>query len=147
MTDGLAINVVASIALLAVQATLTLRTLRLPPQAPNRLVAELRLAQLSALVLAMTSGMFVGLAAVSPDGLLDVLLALAFFTVAAVAQLRDPREGLTMLALAFAAHAVVDVLHRPGLLSEHLAPSEVLFVSAVHHALAGALCYLPLLRR
>ncbi|MFN8060567.1 MAG: hypothetical protein U0Q12_15540 [Vicinamibacterales bacterium] len=151
MTDGLWLPAtpvfLATLVLIGAQAALSARTLRLPAQAPDRLVAELRLAQFSALVLGVTCGTYLGLASVHPQSAVDVLLALTFFAVAAVAPLRDPREGLTALALAFAAYAVIDVLHRPGFLAEDVAPRELLFMTAVHHALAGALCYLPVLRR
>lgn len=145
--DGVGASVLVTAALAAVQTLLALRVFRFASQSPNRLVAELRLAQFAALVLAATTGAFVGLAAAHPAGGPDVWLSLIFLTVAATATLRDPREALTLLAIAFAAHAAVDVLHRPGWLPEDLAPRQFLFMVALHHALAGVLCYLPLLRR
>lgn len=146
-TDGVGASVLVTAVLAGAQTWLALRVFRFASQSPDRLVAELRLAQFSALVLATTTGAFVGLAAGHPSGATDVWLALAFLAIAATATLRDPREALTWLAVAFAAHAAVDVLHRPGWLPEDLAPRSFLFMTALHHALAGVLCYLPLLRR
>ena len=78
---------------------------------------------------------------------LDVALALGFLLIAAVTMVRDPRQALTIVALAFAGHAVVDVLHRPGLLPEDLAPRWYSIGCAVYDVYLGALCYLPMLRR
>ena len=50
-----------AIAVLAGVAALTLRTMRFAPNAPDRLVAELRLAQIASLVLALTAGVSIGL--------------------------------------------------------------------------------------
>jgi hypothetical protein len=60
---------------------------------------------------------------------------------------RDPRQALTIVALAFAAHAVLDVAHRPGLLPEALAPRWYTIGGSVYDVYIGALCYLPVLRR
>jgi hypothetical protein len=54
---------------------------------------------------------------------------------------------LTIIALAFAAHAIVDVAHRPGLLPEGLAPRWYAVGCAVYDVVIGAVCYLPVLRR
>jgi hypothetical protein len=54
---------------------------------------------------------------------------------------------LTILALAFAAHAVVDIAHRPGLLPDGIAPRWYAVGCAILDVYIGALCYLPILRR
>ena len=141
---------VAAAALLSGIGLLTLRALRLPAPAPDRLVAELRLAQGAALVLALTAGSWLGLAANGgdrPGMTLEVALAMGFFMAAAVAPFRDPREALTILAVGFGAHAVADVMHRPGLLADGVAPQWYIVGCAVVDLLLGALCYLPVLRR
>ena len=51
------------------------------------------------------------------------------------------------MALGFAAHAVTNVMHRPGLLPSDLAPQWYFVGSACLDAVVGALCYLPLLKR
>jgi len=129
---------------------LSLRTLQLDTNAPNRLIAELRLAQTGALLLAFVAGAYIGFAGVAnatAGGGLDIALALGFFVVAASAQTRDPREALIILAIAFVAHAIVDILHRPGALSVGIVPQWYLIGCAVYNIAIGALCYLPVLRR
>jgi hypothetical protein len=150
MPDAVRVIALLALGLVAMTAWLSVRAIRLVPSAPDRLVAELRLAQLASLVLAFTAAGYVGLAAAQPrlEGAgLDVALALGFFVVAVTATLRDPREALTMLAAAFVGHALLDVLHRPGLLSAGLAPHWYVVGCALHNVLLGALCYLPVLRR
>ena len=96
-------------------------TAAIPPASPERLVGELRLAQMAALLLTLTAGAYIGFAVVrenEPGVGCDIALAVGFLLVAAVTMVRDPRQALTIVALAFAAHAVVDVAHRPGLLPE-----------------------------
>ncbi|MGH9158988.1 MAG: hypothetical protein ACRD2X_03260 [Vicinamibacteraceae bacterium] len=140
---------VAGVAIVGTLVTMAMRALRLPLNTPDRLVAELRLAQVASLVLAFAAATWLGVAAVHEQmgTTVDVMVALLFFAVAATAYLRDPREALTFLAIAFAAHAVIDVLHRPGWLPHGIAPRWFVIGSAVVDALSAALCYLPLLRR
>jgi hypothetical protein len=150
MPDAVRVIALLALGLVAMTAWLSVHALRLVPSSPDRLVAELRLAQLASLVLAFTAAAYVGLAAANPrvpGAGLDVALALGFFVVAVTATLRDPREALTILALAFVGHALLDVLHRPGLLPEALAPHWYVVGCALHNVALGALCYLPVLRR
>ena len=128
----------------------SIRTAAVPPTSPERLVAELRLAQLAALLLTLTAGAYIGFAVVretEPGVGLDIVLAVGFLVVAAVTMLRDPRQALTMVALAFLAHAVLDIAHRPGLLPEALAPRWYAIGCAVYDVFMAAVCYLPVLRR
>lgn len=126
------------------------RTAATPTSSPDRLVSELRLAQLAALLLTLSAGAYIGFAIVrenAPGVGLDIALAMGFFIVSAITMMRDPRQALTIVAIAFAAHAVVDVGHRPGLLPEGIAPRWYSISSAVYDVYIGALCYLPVLRR
>jgi hypothetical protein len=121
-----------------------------PPSSPERLVEELRLAQMAALLLTLTAGAYIGFAVVrenEPGVGLDIAFTVGFLVVAAYTMLRDPRQALTIVALAFAAHAVLDVAHRPGLLPEALAPRWYTIGCAVYDVYIAALCYLPVLRR
>jgi hypothetical protein len=128
-----------------------IRTALIPASSPERLVAELRLGQVAALLLALSAGAYVGLAVVheaQPGVGFDIALALGFFVVAAVTLVKDPRHALTMLALAFAAHAMLDIAHRPGwILPEGIAPRWYSLGCAVYDVYIGALCYVPILRR
>jgi hypothetical protein len=126
------------------------RTAAVPASSPDRLIAELRLAQMAALLLALTAGAYIGFAVVrenQPGVGFDVALAIGFLLVAAVTMVRDPRQALTIVALAFAAHAIVDVLHRPGILPDGLTPRWYAIGCALFDLYVGALCYLPILRR
>jgi hypothetical protein len=141
---------VVAVALIIGFAWMAVRTLRLATSSPDRLVAELRLAQFAAVMLALTAGASLGLAAANearPGVATEGAVALAFFSLAVIAPLRDPREALTLLALGFGTHAVVDISHRPGLLPDHLAPQWYVVGCAIHNLCAGVLCYLPVLRR
>ena len=71
----------------------------------ERLVEELRLAQMAALLLTLTAGAYIGFAVVrenEPGVGLDIALAVGFLLVAGVTMVRDPRQALTIVALAFA---------------------------------------------
>lgn len=136
--------------ILATIVTFALRALAAPATSPDRLVAELRLAQVGALVLTLTAGVSMGLAlghAPRPELPIEVALGGMLFLVAAVAMFQEPRLALTLVALGFAAHAVTDVMHRPGMLAADLAGQWYFVGSAVLDVVIGALCYLPLLKR
>lgn len=149
MTEALRTLAIAFLGLGAGFTWYAVRTSMVPPVSPDRLVAELRLAQFAALLLTLTAGAYIGFA-VSHEAIvgvgLDIALAVGFLVVAASTLVRDPRQALTVLALAFAAHAIVDVAHRPGALPE-IAPRWYLVGCAVYDVYIGALCYLPILRR
>lgn len=151
MTEGFRTVLVGFVAIAAGFTWQSLRTAIVPVSSPERLVAELRLGQVAALLLALTAGAYVGFAVVhetQPGVGFDVALAIGFFVVAAVTLVRDPRQALTMLALAFAAHAMLDIAHRPGwLLPEGIAPRWFSLGCAVYDVYIGTLCYLPILRR
>jgi hypothetical protein len=126
------------------------RTATTPVASPDRLIAELRLAQMAALLLTLTAGAYIGFAVVrenDPGVSVDIALAIMFLVVGAMTMVRDPRQALTIVAVAFVAHALVDVLHRPGMLPESMAPRWYAIGCAVYDLYIGALCYLPLLRR
>lgn len=129
---------------------LSVRTAALPVSTPQRLIDELRLAQMAALLLTLTAGAYLGFAVVrenEPGVGLDIALAIGFLIAAGTSMIKDPRQALTILALAFAAHAVLDVAHRPGLLPDALAPRWYAVGCAVYDVFIGALCYLPVLKR
>lgn len=150
MTEGLRTILFAAAGLASWFAWQSIRTSSVPTSSPERLVGELRLAQIGALLLALSAGTSVGVAAAHPSQLgigLDVALAVGFFVVAAVTLVQDPRYSLTVLALAFAAHAVFALAHRPGLLPVGVVPTWYTIGSAVYDVVIGAVCYLPMLRR
>ena len=141
---------IAFAALAAGFTWLSVRTALVPVSSPERLVAELRIAQIAALLLCISAGAYIGFAVTHealPGVGLDVALAVAFLVVAASTLVRDPRQALTILALAFAGHAVLDVAHRPGVLPDGIAPRWYAIACAVYDVYIGAFCYLPILRR
>ena len=150
MSEGFRTVLVAFGAIAAGFTWQAARTAAIPVSSPERLVGELRLAQLGALLLTLAAGAYIGFAVVrehDPGVGMDVAFAIGFLVVAAWTMMRDPRQALTTVALAFAAHALVDILHRPGMLPEALAPRWYAIGCAVYDLYIGALCYLPLLRR
>lgn len=149
MTEGLRTVAVAFLGLAAGLTWYAVRSSLVSPTSPDRLVAELRLAQFGALLLALIAGAYVGFAVSHEEQTgvgMDVALAVGFLVVAASTLVRDPRQALTILALAFAAHAVLDVAHRPDGLPE-IAPRWYLVGCAIYDVYIGALCYLPILKR
>jgi hypothetical protein len=145
-------TILVAFALIAIGVTwVAIRTTRVPVNSPDRLVSELRLAQLAGLLLVLSAGAYIGLAVAheaQPGVGFDIALAVGFFVVGAATLVRDPRQALTMLALAFAAHAILDVAHRPGWpLPDGVAPRWYSIGCAVYDVYIGALCYLPILRR
>jgi hypothetical protein len=150
VTEGARTIAVAGIGLAIGFAWHAVRTALIPPASPDRLVSELRLSQFAALLLTLTAGVYVGFA-VAHEGQqgvgFDVAFAVGFLIVAASTTVRDPRQALTVLALAFAAHAVLDIAHRPGWLPETIAPRWYLIGCATYDVFIGALCYFPFLRR
>lgn len=151
LSEGFRTILVGCVALAAGFTWQSVRTAMEPVSSPERLVSELRLAQMAALLLVLASGPYIGIAAVheaQPGVGFDVALAIGFLVVAATTLVRDPRQALTVLALAFAAHAMLDIAHRPGwLLPDGVAPRWFSLGSAVYDVYIGALCYFPLLRR
>ena len=142
-----------AVAFVALGAGLTwqaVRTALVPISSPERLVSELRLAQVAALLLVLSAGAYIGFAVANeaqPGVGFDVAFAIGFFVLAAWTLVRDPRQALTVLALGFAAHAIVDVAHQPGWLPAGIAPRWYAISCAVYDLYLGALCYLPILRR
>ena len=150
MSEAVRTLFVAAMALGAGFAIQSLKTAAVPISSPERLVAELRLAQFAALLITLAAGAYIGFAAGNETRTgvgLDIAFAVGFFVLAAYTLTCDPRQALTLLALAFAAHAVVDIAHRPGALPEGIAPRWYTVGCASYDLLIGALCYFPILRR
>jgi hypothetical protein len=150
LTEAFRTVVVAFVALGIGLTWLSVRTALIPISSPERLVSELRLAQIAALLLVMSAGAYIGFAVTheaQPGVGFDVALAIGFLVVAASTLVRDPRHALTILALAFAAHAILDIAHRPGWLPDGIAPRWYAVGCAVYDVCLGALCYFPILRR
>lgn len=149
-TEGVRTLAVAFLGLAAGFTWYAIRTSAVSTSSPDRLVAELRLAQFAALLLSLVAGVYVGFAVThdqQPGVGFDIALAIGFLVIAATTLVRDPRQALMMLALAFAGHAIVDVAHQPGWLPDGIAPRWYLLGCALYDVYIGALCYLPILKR
>ena len=149
-SDTLRAVLFAFFALMGALAWLAMRAAATPSGTPGRLVAEFAVVRLASLLLAVAAGLGIGVAAAReqiPSGALDVALAAGFVALAGVAQTRDPRQALMLLSGGFAGHALLDIAHRPGLMSPDLGPHWFLIASAVYDVAAGAICYLPLLKK
>ena len=149
MTDVARALLVACIALALAMIRLSVIATKADPASPQRLVAELRLAQFSALLLVLTAGVYIGFAlAHEPTGSgLDVALGVGFLVLASVAVTRDPGLALTLLAVAFAGHAVVDLLHSARVLPAEALPNWYATACAIYDVAIAAICYLPIVRR
>jgi hypothetical protein len=150
MTEAARTVAVAFLGLAAGLTWYAFRTAAIPTTSPDRLVAELRLSQFAALLLALIAGTYVGFAVVHEAQQavgFDVALSIGFLVMAATTLVRDPRHALTVLALTFVAHAFFAVAHRPGGLADGIAPGWYLIGCAVYDVYIGALCYFPILRR
>jgi hypothetical protein len=150
MSEGFRTALLVGTTLAAGFTWMGVRTAAIPVSSPERLVAELRLAQFAALLLALTAGAYIGFAAAHENQQgagIDIALALGFFVAAATTLVRDPRQALTIVALAFAAHALVDIAHQPGLLPDGVAPRWYAVGCAIFDVYIGAIAYLPILKR
>ncbi len=126
------------------------RAISLDVTSPNRLVVELRLAQVTALLLVLTAGVYVGTAVIdgsSPGAGLDIALAMGFFIIAALATTWEPSRALTTLASAWCAHGMVDLGHVSGVLPATLLPTWYPTACAIYDVCIAGACYLPILRR
>jgi hypothetical protein len=145
MTDTARVLLTAAVLSGGAMVILAWQLTRTEAQSPARLIGQLRLAQCAAMLLAATGAVPMGLAiAASPDvslAHLDVALGVVFVVVAGLVLLRDPRQGLLVAAIAFVAHALADLAHRPGWLPPSLAPRWFFVSCAVYDVLLAAVCY------
>ena len=126
------------------------RAIRLDTTSPDRLILELRLAQFSALLLVLVAGVYVGLGIAHEDTSgtgLDVALAIGFFVVASAVTTWEPSMALTVLALAWVGHSVVDLAHMVDLLPASIVPMWYPRACAIYDVGIAAICYFPVLKR
>jgi hypothetical protein len=149
MTDTARVLLTAALLTGSALATFVTRIVRIDPAQPERLVGELWLAQWAALLLAAVGAMPIGACLVSraaATGQIDAALGIGFIVLAAVVLRRAPRDALLLCAAGFVAHALVDIAHRPGLLSPDLLPRWYTVGCASFNVFVAAVCFLPRLR-
>ncbi len=149
MTEPVGALAVAATMLALAVARLARSALRLDAASPDRLVAELRLAQVAALLLVLAAGTYVGAAVASrtPGAGLDIALATGFFVIAALATTWAPARALTVVAGAWAAYGLVGLGHQAGVLPPGVVPAWYSTASAIYAVCMAGACYLPNLRR
>ena len=150
MTDAEVSFAVVFLAFGATAAWLSHGARRAEPTSGQRLVAELRLAQFAALLLALAAAVPIGFALGHddvPGAGLVVAIAAGCFALAALVTTWEPTRALTALAIAWGAHAVADLAHVVGLLPREMVPDWYPAAGATYDVLVAALCYLPVLRR
>lgn len=122
-------------------STFTWRVTRIDHEDTARLIAELRLAQWLAVLLAGVGAVPLGLSLAVPGAPLanlDAAVSILFLGLAGLVLQQDPREGLLLACGGFVLHALVDIAHRPGGLSPDLAPRWFTIGCAIHNVfLAG----------
>jgi len=150
VTESVSAFIFGTAALSLALASLSWNAARIEAPSPSRLVAELRLAQCASLMLTLAAGIYVGFAVSRPDiagsGLV-IALAIGFFVIAALATTWEPRHALTTLAVAWAAHGLVDLAHIVDVLPADIAPIWYPTACAIYDVCIAGLCYLPVLKR
>ena len=144
MTDTARVMLTAALLSGAAVSTFAWRVHRVDPSQPERLIGELRLAQWAAVLLASVGAIAIGLAIASGPAVAanaDAALGVVFISIAGLILQRDPREALLLVALAFGAHALIDIAHRPGWLSTQVAPHWFTIGCAIYNVYLGAVCY------
>lgn len=134
-----------AVTLVAALLVLTIQTVRLPGYAPARVVAELRLAQAAAVLLAFSAAFLAGLAASSsgPVAALDMAAAVLCCGLSLMTLVRDARAALAWIAAAFLGRAILDLCHTLEWLPT-VAPRAVHAGGLVANLVAAALVALPL---
>jgi hypothetical protein len=120
------------------------RITRIDAAQADRLIAELRLAQVAAVLLAALGAMPIGLAVAAeqvPGAHLDATLGIAFVVFAGFVLLQQPHEALLVASLGFLAHALVTMAHRPGLLPPDVVPRWLAIALATCDVYLAAICY------
>jgi hypothetical protein len=145
VTETAVVVGVAAVLSVSAVALLAWRVTRTDPDSPERLIGQLRLAQLAAVLLAAVGAISIGLAVAAttpaPGTHVDAAFGAAFAMLAMLVLLREPRDALLLAAAGFALHAAFDLAHRPGLLRPDIAPRWYLVGNPVHDLLVAALCY------
>ena len=144
VTDA-ARTLLVACALSAAAATMFVARLRrMDADSPERRIGELRAANAAALLVAATGAATIGFSVVNAAALTAAMeLAIAFLFLGAAGWMffREPRAALLIAALALVAHALVDLAHRPGMLSTELFPRWYLIGCASYDGYVAALCF------
>lgn len=144
MTDAARTLLVACVLSASAGAAFVWRLRQFEPDSHARLISELRAANAAAILLAATGASTIGFAIVNATAhtaALEMALALLFVGAAAALFFRTPREALALAAVAFVAHALLDLAHRPGGLSTDVIPRWYLIGCALYDGCIAGLCF------
>jgi hypothetical protein len=144
VTESARVLLTAALLSASALAVFAWRVNRIELSQPHRIVGELWLAHWAAILLAAVASIPIGLAIAAsgvPVAQLDVAIGIAFIVVAGIILRREPHDALLLAAVAFVAHALIDVAHRPGLLSPDLAPRWYTAGCATYNLYVAAICY------
>ena len=144
MTGPVGLLLIAVVLAGATLGSFAWRVTRVDPSHPQRLVGELRLAQMTAIFYAATGAVWIGLAIGADANVLanvDVTLGVMAVVVGALSLQLEPRAALLTLSIAFVVHALLDIAHRPGMLSPTLAPQRFIVGCAVFDVYLAAICF------
>lgn len=144
MTDAARTLLVACALSTIAAVTFVARLRRHEPNAPARLIGELQAANAAALLLAATGAATIGFTILHGEATtaaLEMAFALLFVGIGGAMFFREPREALWIGAIAFLAHAMLDLAHRPGWLSIDLIPRWYLIGCAVYDGCLAGLCF------
>lgn len=145
VTDAARTLLVAGALSAVAAAAFVLRLRRYDVGAPERLIGELRSANLAALILAAVSASALGFTIINgaaATAALEISLALFFIGAAGAMLFQEPRTALLIGAAAFLVHALVALAHRPGALSMDVMPRSYLIGCALYDGCMAALCFL-----
>ena len=137
----------ASSAFLALSVTwLSLKAASVEHSSPNRLIAELRLAQLSSLLLVFVSGIYVGGTLLSSQvitGGFEIAFATGFFMTDCLATTREPSTALKILAASWIAHSILDIAHIKNFMNATTLPPWYPFACALYDIYIALVCLVP----
>jgi hypothetical protein len=150
VTEAFRALVLTSVALGLTLGLISYKAINLKTSSPDRIVLELRLAQFSALLLALASGVYVGFSVIYEGTAgtgFDIALATGFFVVAALATTCEPTRALTVIAIAWGAHCLVDLAHIANVLPSSIVPAWYSTACAIYDVVIAGTCYIPVLRK
>ncbi len=84
---------------------------------------------------------------VSTGSGVDIALAIGFLMLASVAVTQSPHIALTLLAVGFGGHAIVDLIHGANVLPADSLPDWYATACAIYDVVMAGVCYLPIVRR
>ena len=144
MTDTARVLLTAGVLSLSAAWAFAVRLRRLEVTDPARVIGELRLAHWAAVVLASLGGIPIGLAVAGsaiPLAHLDATMGVATVVLAGVVLYREPPQALRLASAGFIAHALLQLVHRPGWLPADLAPMWYTAGSATYDLCMAAICF------